>query len=108
MANTNDTAPNAQPTTCPLARDADGNPVELPAGTVAWRVRRHTRGRPRIVLGVDKQPMQLPLAYTIVDLEDILSPGAYRLDAVDQKGEPLGLTIAISIGQLRNADDDDD
>ncbi|HEX5058597.1 MAG TPA: hypothetical protein VFV99_04510, partial [Kofleriaceae bacterium] len=67
-------------------------------------VRRKTGGRPRLVLAVDKQPMQLPLGYTIVDLEDILAPGAYLLDIVDAKGELLGLTIGASIGQLRNGD----
>jgi len=106
MATSNE--PAHHPTTCPLARDADGNTIDLPAGSVGWRVRRQTGGRPRIVLGVDKQPMQLPLGYTIVDLEDILAPGAYRLDVVDQRGEPLGLTIAVSIGQLRNADAEPD
>jgi hypothetical protein len=105
MATSNEPTPSTQPTTCPLARDEDGSAIELPSGATAWRVRRQTGGRPRIVLGVDKQPMQVPLGYTIVDLEDILAPGAYRLDVVDAKGEPLGLTIAISIGQLRNADD---
>jgi hypothetical protein len=58
------------------------------------------------VLGVDKQPMMVPLGYTVVDLEDILAPGAYRLDVVDGKGESLGvLTIDVVIGQLRNADE---
>src|SRR5690606_31195212 len=89
---------------CPLARDESGNAIELPAGAAAWRVRRKTGGRPRLVLAVDKQPMQLPLGYTVVDLEDILAPGAYLLDIVDAKGEPLGLTIGASIGQLRNGD----
>lgn len=60
------------------------------------------------MLGVDKQPMQLPLGYTVVDLEDILAPGAYRLDVVDQRGEALGITIPIAIGQLRNAEGDED
>lgn len=95
-----------QPRICPLARDPDGHAIELPSTAVGWRVRRQTGGRPRIMLGVDKQPMQLPLGYTVVDLEDILAPGAYRLDVVDQRGEALGVTIPISIGQLRNADGD--
>jgi hypothetical protein len=103
MTNTTDVAA-PRPALCPLARDQDGNIIELPPTAVAWRVRRQTGGRPRIVLGVDKQPMQLPLGYTIVDLEDILAPGAYRLDIVDGRGEPAGLTIDVSIGQPRNAD----
>lgn len=107
MNHPNDSAlpPNAP--ICPLARDADGNPIELPPVAAAWRVRRKTGGRPRIVLGVDKQPMQLPLGYTIVDLEDVLAPAEYLLDIVDgKKGEPLGITVAVAIGQLRNAGDE--
>jgi hypothetical protein len=51
--------------------------------------------------------MQLPLGYTIVDLEDILAPAEYLLDIVDHKGEALGLTIDITIGQpLRNGADE--
>jgi hypothetical protein len=108
MPHPNEPAPPTQPRTCPLARDPDGHAIELPSAAVGWRVRRQTGGRPRIMLGVDKQPMQLPLGYTVVDLEDILAPGSYRLDVVDQRGEPLGVTIPISIGQLHNAEGDDD
>jgi hypothetical protein len=97
------------PTTCPLARDKDGNAIELPPGASCWRVRRKTGGRPRIVLGVDKQPIQLPLSYSIVDVEDILAPAAYLLDLVDAKGAALGVTVEIAIGQLlRNAEDGDE
>src|SRR5580698_100633 len=101
------TEPNPQrPLLCPLARDVDGNPFELPQHASAWRIRRQTGGRPRIVLGADKQPMLVPLGFTIVDLEDILAPGSYRLDIVDGKGEPIpDLTVPVSINQLRNADD---
>jgi hypothetical protein len=107
MTTTTEIASN-RPVVCPLARDADGNIVELPPNASAWRVRRQTGGRPRVVLGVDKQPMMVPLGYTVVDLEDILAPGAYRLDVVDGKGESLGvLTIDVAIGQLRNADESD-
>jgi hypothetical protein len=89
-----------QPTICPLARDTDGNAIDLPAGAAAWRVRRKTGGRPRIVLGVDKQPVQLPLSYSIVDLEDILAPAEYLLDVVDPKGVALGVSVDVSVGQL--------
>ena len=49
--------------------------------------------------------MRLPLAYAATDLEDILSPGTYRLDLVDQRGEPLGPTVPITIGPLPDDDD---
>lgn len=87
---------------CPLAREPDGTPIPLPDGASAWRVRRHTGGRPRLLLDAQKQPMKLPLSYHEGDLEEILSPGTYRLVLVDQRGEPLGPTVQISIGQLRN------
>jgi hypothetical protein len=106
MTSSNDAFNPPQSPTCPLARDADGAAIALPDGAATWRVRRKTGGRPRIVLGVDKQPMQLPLAYTIVDLEDVLAPAEYLLDLVDMKGNGLGITVPISIGQLRNADGD--
>ena len=95
---------------CPLARDRDGTAIQPPDGMAAWRVRRKTGGRPRIQLGVDKQPINLPTTYTITDLEDILAPGSYLLDAIDRQGEPLGLTVPIAIGELRNAGEatDDD
>ncbi|MEJ7599239.1 MAG: hypothetical protein WKG01_15140 [Kofleriaceae bacterium] len=96
-------AESNHPTVVPLARDSEGRALDVPECAAAWRVRRHTRGRPRIVLGVDKQPMQLPLSYTVADLEDILSPGAYRLDLIDVKGGPLDFTVAIELGEYRNA-----
>lgn len=96
-------ADSNHPLLVPLARDPGGQPLAVPENAAAWRVRRHTGGRPRIVLGVDKQPMQLPLGYTIADLEDILTPGAYRLDIVDAKGDPQEFTVAIELGEYRNA-----
>jgi hypothetical protein len=74
------TQPQRSPSTVPLARDAEGNPVELPEGAVGWRIRRQTGGRPRLLLDHKKQPMLFPLDYTIADTEDILPPGNYLLD----------------------------
>jgi hypothetical protein len=39
----------------------------------------------------------------MADLDDILPPGSYKLDLVDRSGMPLGLTIDVEIGTLRNA-----
>ena len=47
--------------------------------------------------------MLLSLSYTMADLDDILPPGSYKLDLVDRAGTPLGLTIDVEIGTLRNA-----
>jgi hypothetical protein len=88
----------------PLARDPEGNPIELPQGTVGWRVRRQTGGRPRLVLDSRKVPMTFPLDYTIADAEDILPPGNYLLDGIDERGEPTDVTVALSIGAQRNAE----
>ena len=87
----------SSPTHVPLARNAEG-PIEVPESAAHWRVRRHTGGRPRLVLGVDKQPLKLPLAMTEADLEDILGPATYRLDLCDQTGNQLE-TVTITIGE---------
>ncbi len=47
--------------------------------------------------------MQLSLSYTMADLDDILPPGSYKLYLVDRSGMPLGLTIDVESGTLRNA-----
>lgn len=93
----------ATPTHVPLARDSSGMPFDVPEEAVAWRVRRHTKGRPRLQLDAKKQPMELPLTYTVADLEEILAPGTYRLDLVDAGGSFLEVTVTISLGDLRNA-----
>lgn len=101
------------PSTAPLARDPDGRPIPLPDGAAAWRIRRHTGGRPKLHLDASKQPMLFPLHYNISDAEEILPPGTYRLDLIDAKGDALEITVAITIGATRNAnesarDDPDD
>jgi hypothetical protein len=89
--------------TSPLANDDDGKSIRLPEDAAAWRVRRHTGGRPKHQLDGNKQPMRFPLSYTMNDIEDVLPPGAYRLDLVDGKDKYLELTIPIEVGELRNA-----
>jgi hypothetical protein len=96
--------PQRSPSTVPLARDAEGNLIEIPEGAIGWRIRRQTGGRPRLVLDSRKQPMLFPLDYTIADVEDVLSPGNYLLDIVDKNGEPLGMMAAVAIGMPRNAE----
>ena len=89
-------APNSS--AVPLARDANGNVISLPDGAAAWAVRRHTGGRPRNVMGLDRRPLRLPLDATIDDVEAMLGPGTYRLDLVDDNGAPLGVTVPATIG----------
>ena len=105
MRNPDDPAPATSPhPTSPLANDQDGNPIRLPEDAVAWRVRRKTGGRPRHQLEGNKQPMRFPLSYTMNDIEDILPCGGYCLDLVDARDKFLDLTIAIKVGEPRNAD----
>ena len=52
--------------------------------------------------------MRLPLAYTEADLEEILPPGTYRLDLINQRGEPLDPTVQITIGQAQDEGDAED
>jgi hypothetical protein len=82
----------------PLARDSDGNPFELPDGAAYWRVRRQTGGRPRKVLGVDRQPLRVPLEMTAEELEDVLGPSSYLLDLHDQAHNSLNVTVPVTVG----------
>jgi len=81
----------------PLARDTDGNPFELPDGAAYWRVRRQTGGRPRKVLGVDRQPLRVPLEMTAEELEDVLGPSSYLLDLHDQAHNSLNITVPVTV-----------
>src|SRR5579862_7276867 len=90
--------------TIPLARNSNG-PIDVPETAAHWRVRRHTGGRPRLVLGVDKQPLRLPLAMNEADLEDVLGPATYRLDLCDQAGNHLDVTVPITIGEPEGPDE---
>lgn len=100
MRNSTTTNPS---TDVPLARDEDGKPIDIPPDAACWRVRRHTRGRPRNVPGIDRQPLKLPLDFSEDDLHGMLGPGTYRLDLIDQAGEPLDLTVAVSVGDSEPA-----
>jgi hypothetical protein len=91
----------------PLARDSDGNPFELPDGAAYWRVRRQTGGRPRKVLGVDRQPLRVPLEMTAEELEDVLGPSSYLLDLHDQAHNSLNVTVPVTVGSGVDAPDDE-
>ncbi len=93
------TAPTSAPTIVPLARDEHGRQVAVPSEAAFWRVRRHTRGRPRNVTGVDRQPLRLPLDFTEGELDSVLGAGTYRLDLCDAAGEPLDVTVTVAVGE---------
>jgi hypothetical protein len=54
-----------------------------------------------MVLGPDRQPLHLPLDTTEDDLNDILGPGSYRLEAVDEAGELLDCVVCAGVGGLQ-------
>lgn len=90
----------------PLACDSFGNLLSFPSGTAAWRICRHTAGRPREIVGPDKQPVRFPLTTTMEELVDLCGPDVYRVYALDEVGEGLGHVTTLSAErdrELRNA-----
>lgn len=101
MSNTNlASSASSTPTVVPLARDEHGRQLRVPAEAAHWRVRRHTRGRPRNVTGADRQPLRLPLDFTETDLEAMFGAGTYLLDLCDAAGEPLDVTVTVALGDI--------
>jgi len=69
--------------------DDDGNPIELPAEAVAWRVRRvpSSRGGRPVVIFRGGRPLELELDAPVEDdLRRLIGAGRYRLDPVDESG----------------------
>ncbi len=90
----------------PLARDAQGNLLPLPDGTSAWRICRHTKGRPRIINGPDKQPARFPLDTTQDDLADACGADTYRVYALDEVGNVIDYVTTVETSrEYRNAGD---
>ena len=81
--------------TYPLAHDENGFPIKnVPPKASGWLVRGHggDKGRPRRVYDSDGRPLQVALSATADDLRAAgCPPGPYRLDAVDDEGQPLGI-----------------
>lgn len=75
------TAPrNAQaqaPNHPPLARDGHGNPQSIPDGAIGWRLKRETGGRPKTIVGTDRQPARFPLDITADDIEEMVGVSAH-------------------------------
>lgn len=87
----------------PLSRNLDGASIDVPSGATAWRIWRLTGGRPRALLDDGRQPIELPLTAGLAKLADEVGPGRYRLRAVSDDGELLGVSIDHEI-----EDDEDD
>src|SRR6516165_8378506 len=83
-----------------LANDLNGNPLDVPEGAVAWRVRRVSGkpGRPQNVYDPETgRQLEVPLDSTVDDLRDCgCVPGRYRLEAVDGEGKGIAGIIAYT------------
>lgn len=74
----------------PLARDAAGNLLRIPAETNAFALARETTGRPRLLRNPDKQLLRFPLHTSPDDIVELCGAGVYRVYALDALGEQLG------------------
>jgi hypothetical protein len=101
MKTHSNTAPrNAQaPNHPPLARDGYGNPQSIPDGAVGWRLKRETGGRPKMIVGADRQPARFPLDITAEDIEEMVGAGTYRVYAIGADGEVLDYVTTVSVGE---------
>src|SRR6185312_12359387 len=97
--------PSASPTPrsetrYPLAFDANGNPLMVPSGAVAWRVRRGggRRGRPRNVFDAETgRQLEVPLGATLQDLIETNVPAdRYLLYPVDAQGLIMSGVVAVT------------
>jgi hypothetical protein len=84
----------------PLANDAQGNPLDVPAEAVAWRLRKLARkaGRPKVLFDAETgRPMELPLETRFEDFADSVNEsGRYRLEPVDANGRIIPGCVAIT------------
>ena len=99
-------APKTEPQHPPLARDAQGNLLEIPEGTAAWRVCRQTTGRPKEIVGPDKRALRFPLETTAEELADLCGADVYRVYALDEVGKVLDYVVTVDVTrdtrELRN------
>lgn len=93
----------------PLARDLHGNAIAIPDGSSTWRICRQTTGRPREIVGHDKQVLRFPLETTCDDLVSMCGRDVYRVYALDEVGKQLDyittLDLTGEVRDLRNAGD---
>lgn len=75
-----------------LAFNINGESFDLPATASGWRVRRmKQRGAPEVVYGKDGVPLLVPIDAGLDELRAlVITPGRYRLDAVDERGRSVG------------------
>src|SRR6185436_18163493 len=98
---------NAQdPSHPPLARDGYGNPQSIPDGAAGWCLKRETGGRPKVIVGADRQPARFPLDVTADDIEAMVGAGIYRVYAISADGEMLDYVTTVSVGEAAPAESD--
>lgn len=94
--------------TYPLARDTDGNPIDVPANATAWRVRKLAAkaGRPKLIYDNETGlPLELPLTASILELAEAVSEdGRFRLEAVDQQGRAIPNCVAVTAFEFPEED----
>ncbi len=93
----------------PLAKAANGDPIDIPPEVAGWRVRRATGkpGRPRGVSNADTAlPLEVPRNATADDLRDHCAVGRYRLDAIDAEGRLIdGISVFVEIRDERSEEE---
>ena len=80
-----------QPARFCLAFNVNGEPFEVPAAAIGWRVKRlKAKGAPEVVYGRDGLPLVLPVDSDLDDLRaEVGTPGRYQLDPVDEANKPV-------------------
>jgi hypothetical protein len=71
--------------------------VVVPDGTASWRICRQTTGRPREIVGPDKQPIRFALDTTSEQLADLCGAGTYRVYALDDVGELIDHVTTLDL-----------
>ena len=74
-----------------LAFNVNGEPFEVPASAIGWRVKSlKAKGAPEVVYGRDGLPLVLPVDSDLDDLRvEVGTPGRYRLDPIDEATKPV-------------------
>ena len=84
----------------PLAKDINGDPIDVPPEATAWRVRRRSgkQGRPQSVFDPETgTPLEIELDSEIDELRPS-GAGGYRLDAIDGDGKLIpGVTAYVEV-----------
>jgi hypothetical protein len=86
-----------------LAFNSNGESFDLPATVTGWRVRRlKPRGAPELVYGKDGRPLTITIEADIDELRNaVVTPGRYRLDAINDDGKSVENVPAAYVQVVR-------